>query len=251
MIKAIIIEDETRAADMLQIMLQKNQPDVQVMDKCNDLPSGVRSIHKHQPDIVFLDIEMPGYSGLQLLEFFNEEEVQFSIIFTTAFNDYAIRAFELSAIDYILKPIQIDKLNAAIDKYKRRQQKDMVQAQKLLLLKQNLSGNARRIVVPVSSGVEVVKLEEVVYLQADGSYTRLHLHNGQQMLISKNLRYFEELIGNDPCFYRNHRSYMVNTQFVKRVLKSDGGMIVLTDGQQLPVTSDKTDELIRLLALPL
>jgi len=247
MIKAIIIEDEQMAADMLQIMIEKNHQDFSVLDKCNDLPSGVRSIKKHKPDIVFLDIEMPGYSGLQLLEFFNEEEINFSIIFTTAFNDYAIKAFELSAIDYILKPIQIDKLNAAIEKYRKKQQKDMAALQKLELLKQNLTGKERRIAVPISSGVEVLKLDEILYLQAEGSYTKVFLQNNLQLLVSKNLRYFEELIGDDKLFFRNHRSYLVNVHAVKKVLRSDGGIVILQNEMQLPITSERIDELIKLL----
>lgn len=247
MTKAIIIEDEQMAADMLQIMIEKNHQDFSVLEKCNDLPAGVRSIKKHKPDIVFLDIEMPGYSGLQLLEFFNEEEINFSIIFTTAFNDYAIKAFELSAIDYVLKPIQIDKLNAAIEKFRKRQQKDIAALQKLELLKQNLTGKERRIAVPISSGVEVLKLDEILYLQAEGSYTKVFLQNSLQLLVSKNLRYFEELIGDDRLFFRNHRSYLVNVHAVKKVLRSDGGIVILQNEMQLPITSDRIDELIKLL----
>jgi two-component system LytT family response regulator len=247
MIKAIIIEDEPKAAEMLHIMLQKNRPEVIVLDKCSDLPAGVRSIHKNRPDLIFLDIEMPGYSGLQLLEFFNEEEVDFSIIFTTAFNDYAIKAFELSAIDYILKPIQIDKLNAAVDRYKKHQQKETTAAQKLALLKHNLFGKDKKIAVPVSSGVEVIKLNNILYFQADGSYTKLFLLQGKQMLVSKNLRYFEDLIGNDASFFRNHRSYLVNIEYIKKVLRSDGGIIQLENNEQIPIVSDKIDELLKLI----
>jgi two-component system LytT family response regulator len=248
MIKALIIEDEQKAADMLEIMLERNQPDVKVLEKCSNLPSGVRSIKKHKPDIIFLDIEMPGYSGLQLLEFFNEDEVDFSIIFTTAFNDYAIKAFELSAIDYILKPIQIDKLNAAVDKFKRKQQKDIASYEKLQLLSQNLSGGLKRIAVPVSSGVEIIKLEDIIYLQADGSYTKMILANEPPLVLSKNLKYFEDQVGENEGFFRNHRSYIINIAYIKKVLRSDGGTLQLTNGTSIPITTDRIDELVGLLS---
>jgi two-component system, LytTR family, response regulator len=248
MIKALIIEDEQKAADMLATMLQRNQQDVEVLDKCNDLPSGVRSIRKFKPDLVFLDIEMPGYSGLQLLEFFNEEEVDFNIIFTTAFNDYAIRAFELSAIDYILKPIQIDKLNAAIEKFRRRKQKDLASFEKLKMLQQNLNGSSRRIAVPVSSGIEIINLDDILYLQAEGSYTRIHLVNEQPLTLSRNLKHFEDQLSDDRNFFRNHRSYIVNTSYVKKVIKSDGGILQLNNGTSLPITPDRIDELIGLIS---
>lgn len=248
MIKALIIEDEKKAADMLEIMLLRNQQDVEVLDKCPDLPAGVRSIRRHKPDIVFLDIEMPGYNGLQLMEFFNEEEVDFNIIFTTAFNEYAIKAFEISAIDYLLKPIQIDKLNAAVDKFRRRQSRDITAFEKLQLLKQNMGSVTRRIAVPVSSGVEIVKLEDIIYLQADGSYTRMYLANDQPLTLSRNLKHFEDQLTDNFGFFRSHRSYLVNISFIRKILKTDGGTIQLTNGNSLPITPDRIDELIDLIS---
>ena len=248
MIKAIIIEDEPRAADMLQIMLEANQPEIEITDKCQNLPSGVRSIHKHKPDLIFLDIEMPGYSGLQLLEFFNEDEVAFEIIFTTAFSEYAIRAFELSAIDYVLKPIQVDKLNAAVEKFKRKKQKASHAFERLSLLNQNLKYGNRRIALPVSSGIEIIKMDDIIYCQAEGSYTRIILANDPALTVSKNLKYFEENLSEEAGFFRSHRSYIINTGFIKRLVKSDGGSIYLVNGETLPITSDRIDPLVEILA---
>lgn len=248
MIKALIIEDEKKAADMLQIMIEKNNDDVKVLDKCYDLPSGVRSIRTHQPDIVFLDIEMPGYSGLQLLEFFNEDEIDFSIIFTTAFNDYALKAFDLSAIDYILKPIQIDKLNSSIEKYRKKRHKQNEDFQKLTTLKHNLNHSDRKIALPISSGVEIVNVSDIRYLQAEGSYSKFFLSNDKQLVISKNLKFFEELVGDDAHFFRVHRSYIVNINYIKKVLRTDGGTIILNDNTELPIVNDKIDNLIKLLS---
>jgi len=116
MLRTIIIEDEPAAANLLSEMLKDIAPEVSVVEMCPDLPSGVKSIKRHAPDIVFLDIELPVYSGIQLLEFFNPEEINFQVIFTTAYNEYAMKAFEMSAVDYLLKPLQEEKLNAAIKK---------------------------------------------------------------------------------------------------------------------------------------
>ncbi|MFY7651837.1 MAG: LytR/AlgR family response regulator transcription factor [Chitinophagaceae bacterium] len=247
MIKAIIIEDEQKAAQLLELMLTNIDNTVMVIDKCKDLPTGVKSIKKNNPDIVFLDIEMPGYSGLQLLEFFNEEEVNFSIVFTTAFNDYAIKAFELSAIDYLLKPLQEDKLQNALEKFKRL--KNHHSAKNLSVLKNNLNNNlSRKIAIPVANGLEIVKLQDLNYFQAEGSYTKIFLRNQTPILVSKKLKYFEDLLEEDPSFIRCHRSYIVNIHSIKKYVKSDGGMLVIEDGSELPISVDKTEEILTLLS---
>jgi two-component system LytT family response regulator len=248
MIKTLIIEDELKAADLLQLMLTDCQQDIEVIDKCPNLPAGVRSIKKHKPELIFLDIEMPGYSGLQLLEFFNEEEVDFEIIFTTAFNDYAIKAFELSAIDYLLKPIQIDKLNASIEKYLRKKKKEIASFERLSLLNQNFKGGLKRIALPASTGIEIIKVEDIMYLEADGSYTKIILSNDPPLMVSKNLKYFEEQLSDEPGFFRNHRSYIINVAFIKRVVKSSGGSIQLLNGSSLPITIERIEPLIEILS---
>ena len=247
-IRVVIIEDEQKAADLLQMMLESCQPDLEVVDKCSNLTAGVKSIKKNNPQLVFLDIEMPGYSGLQLLEFFGENEVDFDIIFTTAFNDYAIRAFELSAIDYILKPIQVDKLNAAVDKFIRKKQKEVAAFGRLNLLNQNIKYGIKRIALPVSSGIEIIRIEDIIYCKADGSYTRIIMAKDPPLTVSKNLKYFEEHVPEEAGFFRNHRSYLVNIAFIKRVVKGDGGSILLINGETVPITPDRIDQLVDLLS---
>ncbi len=245
-IRAIIIEDEGKAAQLLELMLTNIDPSVVVVEKCKDLPSGVRSIKKNQPDIVFLDIEMPGYSGLQLLEFFNEDEIAFSIVFTTAFNDYAIKAFELSAIDYLLKPLQEDKLQHALDKHKKI--KSSTNAKNIALLKHNLQSNlSRKIAIPVANGLEIVKVEDLNYFQAEGSYTKIFTRGKTPILVSKKLKYFEDLLEEDTSFIRCHRSYMVNIHSIKKYVKSDGGTLIIEDGAEIPISVDKTEEILKLL----
>ncbi|TAE16731.1 MAG: DNA-binding response regulator [Bacteroidetes bacterium] len=247
MLKAVIIEDEVRASNLLQVLVEKNHSDVSVVDKCFDLPRGVRSIKKHHPEIVFLDIEMPGYSGLQILDFFDESEIQFHIIFTTAFNEYAIKAFELSAIDYLLKPIQIDQLNRAVEKVKKIHSKTNAQVSSLVTLQQNLSGSIRKIALPVAGGIEVVNLTDILYIKAEGSYCTFYLTTDAQHLISKNLKHFEDLLGPASGFFRCHRSYLINTEHIKKVMRTDGGLVQFTNQLEVPITSEKIDELLQML----
>jgi two-component system LytT family response regulator len=246
MIKAIIIEDEQRAASMLELMLQDLTSDIKVIDKCYDLPSGVISVKKNHPQLIFLDIEMPGYSGLQLFDFFDEDEINFDIIFTTAFNDYAIKAFEMSAVDYLLKPIQVEKLNKAVQKFLKKNNSSF---NNLSLLQKNLEINkTQKIIIQVGNSLEVLKVEEIKYFQAEGSYTKVFLKNEKHLMVSKNLRFFEDVLKSYPVFFRSHRSYIVNIYYVKKILKSDGGKIILEDGMDLPVSNEKIDQLIKVIS---
>ncbi len=231
---------------MLHSMLSDLDETIEVIEKCNDLPSGVRAIKKNHPDIVFLDLELPVYSGLQLLEFFNEEEIDFKIIFTTASNQHAIQAFEMSAVDYILKPIREEKLQASIQKFKNQQ--TLSGFRNLSVLKQNLqSGEKKKIILPVLNGYEFIELSHILYLKAEGSYTILFLQNNQQITASKNLRYFEDLLENVDHFVRIHRSYIANLHAAKRIVRNDGGYLILANETQLPIGFDKIETIINLI----
>lgn len=182
--KAIIIEDEPHAATLLQHMLASVMPAVEVIEACKDLPSGVRSIKRFSPDIVFLDIELPVYNGTQLLEFFNPEEITFHIIFITASNQYAVRAFEMNAVDYLMKPLEEEKLESALKKL--LQKKASSELEKWQALKQTFqTGIVDKLIVPVSNGFEIISLSSIQYLEAESSYTFLHLAEKRQLLVSK------------------------------------------------------------------
>ncbi len=246
MVKAIIIEDEERAASLLEEMLKEIEPRIEVVDTCADLPTGVKSIRRYSPSIVFLDIELPVYSGIQLLDFFNTEEINFHIIFTTAYNDYAVRAFEMSAVDYLMKPIQEDKLRIAIGKALSKQTDTKLEI--LPLLKQNLApGNNRRIAVPVANGLEILNVKDICYLKAEGSYTQIFFVASPNLLVSKNLKYFEFILSGCENFLRVHRSFIVNLNFVKRVIRKDGGILCLENKTELPIAEDKLEKVLELL----
>ncbi|SRR5260221_1779031 len=238
MLKAVIIEDEQHAANLLEGILHEIDPAIQVLEKCNDLSAGVKSIKKNAPDIVFLDIELPVYSGIQLLDFFNPEEITFHIIFTTASNDYAIRVFEMSAVDYLMKPIQEEKLKAAIEKVFRKQITSGIEI--LPVLKQNFQQEVnKKIVVPVANGFEILNLKEIYYFKAEGSYTQIFFASNKNMLVSKNLKHFEFILTGINSFIRIHRSFIVNINFAKKILRKDGGTLFLENNIELPVADDK------------
>ena len=244
--KVIIIEDEKIASDLLQQMLIEIDANIEIADRCYDLPSGVKSIKKHDPELIFLDVELPVYSGLQLLDFFDAEDINFKIIFTTASNKHAIQAFEMSAIDYVLKPIQPDKLKQAISKYK--EQILNKSSENITILTQNLqTPNIKKIVIPVQTGFEILNIIDIVYVKAEGSYTKIVLNNNVSYTMSKNLKYFESVLESNPHFVRIHRSYLANINFIKRILRNDGYYAVFDDTTQLPIVNDKIEEVIKLI----
>lgn len=246
MSNAIIIEDEDNSASLLEQMLGEIDPSIQVVEKCSDLPAGVKSIKRHSPDIVFLDIELPIYSGIQLFDFLNPEELTFHIIFTTASNDYAIRAFEMSAVDYLMKPIQEEKLRVAIQKVYRLQKSS--RSEILDVLKVNFHQEIhKKIIVPVANGVEILNLKDITFFKAEGSYTQIFFVNNTHLLVSKNLKHFEFILSGIAGFIRIHRSFIVNINFAKKLLRKDGGTLLLENKTELPISEDKMTSIIELL----
>lgn len=178
MIKAIIVDDEKAARDVLFTLIERYCPQVTVVQMCSDVPSAVLAINQHEPDLVFLDIEMPNYSGFELFAFF--KEINFQVIFATAYNQYAIKAFEVSAIDYLLKPIDIEKLELAVAKVLSNRSTQPVK-EKLEQLEINLSGqHISRIALPVSDGLVFVAIDTIIALEADGAYTNISIRNAKK-----------------------------------------------------------------------
>lgn len=241
--KAIVIDDEARARRILVALLAEHCPQVEVVAEASDVPEAVQAINAHQPEVVFLDIEMPGYSGFQLLDFFKKPD--FSIVFTTAYSDYAVQAFEVSAVDYLLKPIQIDGLVRAVERVGQLQEASV---QPLEVLQHNLrdEGVVRKLAVPVSDGLLFVNTSELVYLQADGSYTNFFLENGSRLLVSKKLGEFEVLLRN-PRFFRPHRSFIINLDRVQKYVRQEGGYILMETDAMVSLSRDKKDEFLSLV----
>lgn len=234
--KAIIIDDEKMARTLLNGYVQEFCADVEVVEMCADLPSGVKAIRKHQPDIVFLDIEMPGHSGLELLDFFDEKEANFSIIFITAYNQYAIQAFKLSAVDYLLKPVEPSELAQAVNRCRQQKEKSDFQ-----LLKENLTPQSKRkIAIAMSNSIKYVALDSIMFLKADGAYTEIILSDDSKLIASRGLKHFDETLSDVPSFFRCHKSYLINTEFITDYVKSDGGFLKIKH-HEIGISTEKVD----------
>lgn len=238
-IKAIIIDDEERARTTLAALLEQYCPQVEILAMNSNVPEGVLSVNKFRPHLVFLDIEMPEYNGFELLSFFRD--VDFEIIFVTAYNEYALKAFEVSAVDYLLKPVDIDKLKNSVEKVAAKLERFDMQ-KRLDLLKDNISNDQfNKIALPVADGLLFIDVFDVIYLEAEGAYTHVWLKNGSKILVSKKIRFFEEVLENRQNFFRSHRSYIVNINYLKKYNRSDNSLN-LENGKTIYISRDRKAE---------
>lgn len=244
-LKAIVIDDEKMARVLLESMLTEYFPDVKVVGVAADLPNGVKLIRKEKPDVVFLDIEMPAHSGLEILEFFNEDEINFSIIFTTAYNQYAIQAFKMSAVDYLLKPLEIADLEKALKRVSKTNSANNYQ-----ILRENLSSkHSKKIIISTTNALKYVEIDSICHLKADGAYTEIFMADGSKIITSKNLKHFEGSLVLFNQFFRCHKSYIINFNFVQEYIKSDGGGILTKNNHFIPISNDKSGDFFEQMAL--
>ncbi len=244
--KAIIIDDERKARNLLRLLIEENCPKITEIFEAEDLLSGVEIIKNEEPNIVFLDIEMPEHSGLEILDFIEKDVVNFEIIFTTAYSEYAIQAFQLSAIDYLLKPIRGSQVKKAVEKAIQFIGKSQINT-KLEELKKSLSSsNFNKIGLPVSDGIKFVSFEEIIMMEADGMYTKITTSEAN-MLISKPLKHFVELLKNIPTFYKPHRSFLINLKYIAQYVKSDGGYILMDNGKSVSLSKEKKEEFLTII----
>jgi two-component system LytT family response regulator len=241
--KAIIIDDEKMARMLLAGMLSEINPEIEICELCEDLPTGVKAIRKHKPDIVFSDIEMPGHSGLELLDFFDEKEVNFSIIFTTAYHQYALQAFKLSAIDYLLKPFSAEELSESLERFSR---KSPPTTEQIGHLKQQLNGEQpNKIAISTTQSVRFIPINQIIMLKADGAYTDIYLTDETKLKSSKSLKHFEETLASFKEFYRCHKSFVINLQHLEEYVRADGGHLRMAHNQVASVSNDKVEELMQ------
>lgn len=240
--KAIIIDDEVMARNLLHSMVKSYCPEIQVVEQCKDLPEAVKAIRKHKPDLIFLDIEMPGYSGLDVFDFFDENDIDFSIIFVTAYNEYAIQAFKLSAVDYVLKPIESDDLITAVSLFVKKKNATM---QNLKALQSNLNTNvSKKIALNTMNAVAFVDLKDILFLQAEGAYTKIVTIDGKTHTQSRGLKSFEYITETNSQFVRCHKSFIVNTDFVTDLVRKDGGYLLVNHEHIVSVSSEKVPEIV-------
>ena len=245
--KVLIIDDENKARSLLKTIISENCQEIQEIEEAPNLLDGIAILKSKNIDILFLDIEMPQHSGLELFDFLDVNQVNFEIIFTTAYSEYAVKAFEFSAIDYLLKPLRPNKVKDAIEKAQKSMQQNQLQL-RLLELKNALSSDKfSKLALPVEEGVLFIKLDEIFVLEADGMYTTFNLTNNRKILISKPMKYFSDLLENKELFYKPHRSYLVNLKYLQKVIKKDGTYIEMENNMRIPVSKEKKEELNNLL----
>jgi two-component system, LytTR family, response regulator len=236
MLRSIIVDDEPKSRENLQIVLQDFVDDVAVEALCSNVDEAVTAIHKIKPDIVFLDIEMQQETGFDLLS--KVGQIDFEVIFITAYSEYAIKAIKFSAIDYLLKPIDIDELNVAVQ---RVIQKREGTSRRLQILHDNLTAPTKeklKIALPTVHGIIFTGLENILYCEASSNYTVLYTTDGKEYVASKTLKEYEDLL-KEYNFFRIHHSYLVNIMAIKKYVKGEGGHVILTNDMSLDVSKRK------------
>ncbi len=247
MIKAIIIDDEQHCIDALVADLAKNCPNVEVTAKCASGKEGILAIKKHKPGLIFLDVEMPWMNGFEMLEML--DNINFCIIFTTAYDKFAAKAFRISAVDYLLKPVDAEDLKAAVHKAEEKilSSSGSVNIENLLHnIKQPVQ--EQKLALPNRDGYEFVQVSSILYCSAEGAYTKVFFNNKHSLLISRTLGDIEEMLPPE-IFIRIHHSTIVNLNAVTHYIRSDGGYVVMNTLEKLMVSKARKDTLLQRLGL--
>ncbi len=246
MLRAVIVEDELRSRETLSGLLKLYCKNLEVVGMAENVHEGKKVIQQKNPDVVFLDIQMPDGSGFKLLE--QIEKIEFDVIFTTAYDQFAIKAIRYSALDYLLKPIFPDDLVNAVNKAEKnkRSQKSNSNIKVLLENINRPAAEPPKIILSTSEKINIVKVDEIVRCESDNYYTMFYFTNEKKLLISKTLKEQEELLS-EYNFIRPHKSHLVNVKYIKSYLKTDGGVILMEDGSKVPVSRRKKEHIMEII----
>ena len=245
--KAIIIDDEINCSKALSILLQKYCPEIAVVSTCKDGLEGLDAINQSSPDIVFLDIQMPGMNGFEMLE--KLPSFDFHLVFTTSHDEYALKAFRFSAIDYLLKPIDKNELMRAMDKLRKVNRTSSRQVEAFLQRVHHPLQNINKIALPTMEGLQMIAVNSIISCESDDNYTILCLNDRKKMVVSCTLKDIEELLS-DYSFIRVHRSHLVNPNEIEKYVKGEGGYLVMSDGNNIDVSRSRKEELLKKLSPP-
>ncbi len=240
-LQAIIIDDEENGRRVLKNLLHEFCPEVDLVGEADNIKDGMVLIQRENPDVVFLDIQMPFGTGFDLLE--QMEEITFEVIFTTAFSEYGLRAIQFAALHYLLKPIDIEQLKEAVSRAVKRRIRpsaSLDQMRHLMQMLQNSDRPPEKIALPSADGLIFVKIAHILRCEADGAYTHVHIQNSNSITVSKNLKNIESLLKGHN-FYRVHHRHLINLDFVKKYYRGRGGQVEMEDGSQVVVSVRRKD----------
>lgn len=239
MLRSIVVDDELKSRESLKKMLTTFCEGVEVLATCQNVKEGIEAIRNVKPDVIFLDIQMQGETGFDLLS--QLKSIDFEVIFTTAYSEFAIQAIKFSAIDYLLKPIDVTELQNAVARVKSKQNGNMMERMQQLL--QNMKSPAPenyKLALPTAEGLTFIKVNDIMYLKASGNYTEIFMTDGSKHLVSRNLKEYDDMLG-EQNFFRIHHSSLVNVNCIKSYVRGEGGYVIMNDSSSLDVSRRKKE----------
>lgn len=247
MIQCILVDDERNALEMMEWLLKTYCPQVQILDMCNSAEAGIAAIKKHRPDVVFLDIEMPKMNGFDMLEQF--DKLFFDVVFCTAYDQFAIKAFHYSALNYLLKPVDPDDLKATIKRIEEK--KSVPTREQFALLLQNIQhppkATPQRIALSTGDGLIFIPTNDIIYCEAESNYTTVVLAGGKKVVVSKVLKEIDEALAG-PDFYRVHSSFLINLNHIKKFVRVDGGYIIMDNDATINISRSRRQEFMEMFS---
>jgi two-component system, LytTR family, response regulator len=245
LITAIIVDDEPYSCESLATLLERYCPNVKVLDICYSGADALKAIGEQAPTLIFLDIEMPGMNGFEMLQ--NLPSINFAIIFTTSYDQYAIKAIRFSALDYLLKPVDRQELQIAVQKAIHKSHETFPQQMEMLMHKlQHRLSAINKIAMPTMEGLRMIPVNSIISCASSSNYTILTLKNKEKITASRTLKEIEELL-EDFCFLRVHNSFVVNINEVEKYVKGDGGYLIMSDGSNIDVSRSRKELLLKRL----
>ncbi len=245
MLKAIIVDDEPYCCEILAAMLESDFPEVDIVAICKNGTEALSAVRQYSPDLVFLDVEMPKMNGFEMLE--QLPSINFHLIFTTSYDQYALKAIRFSAIDYLLKPIDREELKKAVQKVKERIHVPIPQQLEILMQKlRHPSSPVTKIALPTMEGLQMIPVDSIISCESDDNYTTLQLKSKKKMLVTRSLKEMEEIL-EQHSFIRVHRFYIVNLNEIEKYIKGEGGYLVMSDGTSIDVARNKKEILLKKL----
>jgi two-component system, LytTR family, response regulator len=247
MLKSIIVDDEYKSRESLKALVEKFCENISVVAICQNGNDAVQAIDEYDPDLIFMDIQLQRETGFEILE--RLDKINFEVIFTTAFSEYAIKAFKFSAIDYLLKPIDINELRLAVEKVQKRVIGNI--SERVYELAQNIKRNTfkhTRLALPSSQGLVFVSVDQIIYCEASGNYTNIYMEDQRKFVVSRTLKEYQDLL-EDQDFFRIHNSYLINLNSIKNYIRGEGGQVVMVNDKALDVSKSRKKSFLELIKM--